>query len=75
MLSKIVCPSLVVQGEEDEHATPQHARDLAASIPKAELWLVPSARHMLPQEDSELFNPRLLDFLEQVREQEYGDVQ
>lgn len=74
-LSKIVCPTLVVQGEEDEHATPQHARDLAASIPKAELWLVPSARHMLPQEDSELFNPRLLDFLEQVREQEYGDVQ
>jgi pimeloyl-ACP methyl ester carboxylesterase len=74
-LSKVVCPVLVVQGEQDEHATPQHARDLAAGIANAGLWLVPSARHMLPQEDSERFNKRLLDFLAQVKEQEYEDVQ
>jgi pimeloyl-ACP methyl ester carboxylesterase len=62
-LTGIGCPTLVVQGLEDEHATPQHARDLAAAIPGAELWLVPGARHMLPQEQPEEFNSRLLDFI------------
>jgi pimeloyl-ACP methyl ester carboxylesterase len=62
-LGKIYCPVLVVQGLEDEHATPQHARDLAASISGAELWLVPEAGHMLPRDLPETFNPRLLEFL------------
>jgi len=63
VLNRIACPTLVVQGLEDEHATPQHARDLAAGIPGAELWLVPGARHMFPQEQPEMFNQRLLAFL------------
>lgn len=64
VLAKILCPSLVVQGLEDEHATPQHARHLAEAIPAAQLWLVPEAAHMLPQDWPEIFNPRLLDFLQ-----------
>ncbi len=63
-LARIHCPVLVVQGEHDEHATPQHARDIAAAIPGAELWLLPEAGHMLPQEHAEIFNIRLLQFLE-----------
>jgi pimeloyl-ACP methyl ester carboxylesterase len=63
LLGKIACPTLVVQGMEDEHATPQHARELAASIPKAELWLEPGAGHMLPQERAGLFNERVVEFL------------
>jgi pimeloyl-ACP methyl ester carboxylesterase len=62
-LPKIACPALVVQGEDDEHATPQHARDIAAGIKDAELWLVPGARHMLPQDMPEVFNPKILEFL------------
>ena len=62
-VAAITCPVLVVQGMEDEHATPQHAIDIAAAIPGAELWLVEGARHMLPQENAEAFNPRLLEFL------------
>lgn len=65
-LGDIRCPVLVVQGMEDEHATPQHAIDTAAAIPGAQLWLVPGASHMLPQENAELFNPRLLAFLRQA---------
>jgi pimeloyl-ACP methyl ester carboxylesterase len=65
ILSQLRCPVLVVQGEEDEHATPQHARDIANAIPRAELWLTPDAGHMLPQEAAKLFNPRLLQFLRQ----------
>ncbi len=65
VLKQIRCPTLVVQGEEDEHATSQHARDIAAWIPGSELWLVPGAQHMLPQENAAIFTPRLLQFLEQ----------
>jgi len=65
-ISQISCPTLVVQGLEDEHATPQHARDIAGSIPEANLWLVPGAGHMLPQDHPEEFNHRILQFLEQM---------
>jgi pimeloyl-ACP methyl ester carboxylesterase len=62
-LGRITSPALVIQGLEDEHATPQHARDIVASIPKAELWLVPGARHMLPQEMPDEFNRRIISFI------------
>lgn len=62
-LSQITCPTLVVQGMQDEHATPQHARDIAAGVSGAQLWLVEGGRHMLPQEQPQLFNDRLLAFL------------
>jgi len=63
LLAQITCPALVVQGVQDEHASPQHARDIATAIPGAELWLVEGARHMLPQENAAVFNPRMLQFL------------
>jgi pimeloyl-ACP methyl ester carboxylesterase len=63
ILSRIDCPTLIVQGVDDEHATPQHARDLAGCIPQAELWLEPGAAHMLPQERPEDFNRRVIEFL------------
>jgi pimeloyl-ACP methyl ester carboxylesterase len=71
VLSDIQCPTLVVQGVEDEHATPQHARDIAAAIPGAELWLVDRGRHMLPQENPQRFNPRLAAFLKRGQEHVY----
>ena len=64
VLALITCPALVVQGMQDEHATPQHALDIAAAIPGAELWLLEGARHMLPQEHATAFNQRLLQFFE-----------
>jgi pimeloyl-ACP methyl ester carboxylesterase len=67
VLEKIACPTLVVQGMEDEHATPQHARDIAAGIPGAELWLDPGTAHMLPQERAEVFNRKVVEFLRSSR--------
>jgi pimeloyl-ACP methyl ester carboxylesterase len=64
-LHKIACPALIIQGTEDEHATPQQAHDMAASIKSAELWLVPGAGHMFPQDQPEMFNRRVVSFLEQ----------
>jgi pimeloyl-ACP methyl ester carboxylesterase len=63
LLANIRCPALVVQGFDDEHATPQHAQDLAAALPQAELWLEAGANHMLPQEQPDIFNRRLVEFL------------
>ncbi|MEW6567186.1 MAG: alpha/beta hydrolase [Chloroflexota bacterium] len=62
-LRQVKCPTLVLQGELDEHATPRHAQDLAEAVPQAELWLVPGAHHMLPQEKPDEFNRRVIEFL------------
>jgi pimeloyl-ACP methyl ester carboxylesterase len=64
VIRNIRCPALVTQGLEDEHATPKHAHDIAGSIPRAELWLVPGVGHMLPRDAPEEFNRRLLEFLD-----------
>lgn len=66
-LAAVRCPALVVQGQDDEHASPRHAHDLAAALPQATLWLEPGAGHMLPQDQPDLFNRRALAFLEPVR--------
>jgi pimeloyl-ACP methyl ester carboxylesterase len=63
ILSQICCPALIVQGMEDEHATPRHAQDIAAGITGAELRLLKRAGHMLPQENGREFNDMLLAFL------------
>lgn len=62
-LKKIICPTLVIQGELDEHATEQHARDIAEGVQHGYLWLAPAVGHMLPHEISDEFNNRMLDFL------------
>ncbi|MBN1145666.1 MAG: alpha/beta hydrolase [Anaerolineales bacterium] len=63
LLGAIQASTLVVQGMEDEHATPQHARDISDAIPTAALWLADGAKHMFPQDEPERFNARLLEFL------------
>jgi pimeloyl-ACP methyl ester carboxylesterase len=73
-LVQIHCPVLVMQGEADEHATPQHAGEIAQAIPGADLVLLPGARHMLQREQAEEVNRRLLEFLRQAVRQELADV-
>jgi pimeloyl-ACP methyl ester carboxylesterase len=65
VLHQINCPALIVQGEEDEHATPKHAIDIAEAIPGAEVWIIQGGRHMLPLENAELFNSRLIQFIKE----------
>jgi pimeloyl-ACP methyl ester carboxylesterase len=62
-LASIHCPTLVIQGELDEHATPDHARRIAAGIAGSELWLIPGVGHMPLHEVPGAFNARLLEFL------------
>jgi pimeloyl-ACP methyl ester carboxylesterase len=63
LLPNICCPTLVIQGEQDEHATLQHAQDIANSIEGSELWVASGAAHMLPREIPKLLNKKLLEFL------------
>jgi len=65
LLSSISCPALVIQGEDDEHATPQHAYDLAAALPKAETWIIPAVGHMAQRDAARAFNRKVLDFLKE----------
>ena len=62
-LGDIHAPVLVIQGELDEHATIDHARDIASGVQRGELWLVPAVGHMPPQEIPDEFNRRVLTFL------------
>jgi pimeloyl-ACP methyl ester carboxylesterase len=68
LLPKITSPTLVVQGEMDEHATPKHALDIAKAIPNTEVWVAPGEKHMFPQEAADRFNNRLIRFLERTVE-------
>jgi len=63
-LPSVSCPTLVIQGEQDEHATPQHAIDIAAGVQKGQLWLIPDVKHMPPHEIPDIFNRRVLEFLD-----------
>jgi pimeloyl-ACP methyl ester carboxylesterase len=63
LLSKINCPTLVIQGQDDEHASEQHAYDVANHISGSEIWLVPQAGHMLPQDFPDVLNQKLLEFM------------
>jgi pimeloyl-ACP methyl ester carboxylesterase len=65
-LAGINCPTLVVQGTEDEHATCKQAEDLTAAVPGAQLWLMEDAGHMLPQTHAQVFNQRLVSFLNET---------
>jgi pimeloyl-ACP methyl ester carboxylesterase len=69
-LENISCSTLVIQGERDEFASSQHAKDIAARIDKAILWLIPEVGHMPPQEISEEFNRTIIDFLKENITQE-----
>jgi pimeloyl-ACP methyl ester carboxylesterase len=74
LISKIRCPTLVIQGEEDEYATPQHGLDIAENIHAAKLWLAPGVNHMLPQEMAEVFNQKVLAFLTLAEEGRSGEI-
>jgi len=66
VLGNIRCPTLVIQGMEDEHASPKHAEDIVSSISGAELWLLPGLGHMLQRDAAEGFNEKLLEFFERT---------
>ena len=62
-LADIRSPTLVVQGEKDEFATQQQARDIAEGIAGSDLWIVPGCSHQPHAERPREFNQRMIEFL------------
>ncbi|MDP3223244.1 MAG: alpha/beta hydrolase, partial [Rubrivivax sp.] len=62
-LGAINCPVLVACGEADQLTTPEHAREMAALMPHAQLDIVPGAGHMLTMEQPQRVNTLLLNWL------------
>jgi pimeloyl-ACP methyl ester carboxylesterase len=65
-LSKIKAPTLVMVGEDDIISPPAEAREIAASIPKARLEVIPAAGHLAPYENPSAVNQAILRFLESL---------
>lgn len=63
----ISCPTLVMTGEEDYGNSAGMSRAIAAEIAGSELVILPGLRHMALAEAPELFNAKLLAFLNRVR--------
>jgi 3-oxoadipate enol-lactonase len=65
-LRELVCPTLVIVGEEDSGTPIQMARDIQAALPVAELAVLRSASHLSNLEQPDEFNRALLRFLDKV---------
>jgi pimeloyl-ACP methyl ester carboxylesterase len=62
-LREIRCPALVLVGEADGLTPPDHARELAAGLPRAELDVIEGAGHLPTIETPEAVSTRLLAWL------------
>jgi 3-oxoadipate enol-lactonase len=62
-LDEVVAPTLVVVGEFDAEEERIAAEAYAAGIPTSDKIVIPGAGHMVPLEQSEVFNQLLLEFL------------
>ncbi|HEX6767372.1 MAG TPA: alpha/beta hydrolase, partial [Polyangiaceae bacterium] len=64
-LARVTTPVLVVTGSRDLLLPPRVASDLAARLPRAELYVVPDGTHYAPAEFPDLVNARIDRFLAQ----------
>lgn len=66
ILPQIRCPTLVLVGEGDTLTPPEDARQLAESLPNAQLVTIPHAAHLANIEQPEAFNRALIAFLKEL---------
>lgn len=62
-LREIGCPVLVLVGEADSLTPPEHARELAAGLPRAELHVIEGAGHLPTLETPDAVTTRLQSWL------------
>ncbi len=65
-LPNIRVPTLVMTGEEDAITPPAVGKAMADKIPGAEFHVVPKAAHMSNQENPDVFNQHLQNFLAKI---------
>ena len=62
-LPEVACPALVLVGEADSLTPPEHAQELAAGLPQAELDVIEGAGHLPTLETPEAVSTRLRAWL------------
>ncbi|MEX0785238.1 MAG: alpha/beta fold hydrolase [Dehalococcoidia bacterium] len=67
---RILQPTLILWGEQDRWLPPSRGEQLASRLPNAELRWVPSAGHLPLEEQPDVCNRLLLEFLEAPKESE-----
>jgi pimeloyl-ACP methyl ester carboxylesterase len=63
LLPQIACPTLVLVGRSDLLTPPEHAQEMAALIPGAQLETLSQCGHMLTWEQPQRVNALLIDWL------------
>ena len=63
LLPAITCPTLVATGDEDAWSPPEQHREIAASLPNAELLIFEHSGHMAPCETPDLVTGALRTWL------------
>ncbi len=67
-VEKLACPLLILHGEHDDTANPEHARKLAAHAARATFVLIPDARHhALADAAPALYRQAIKTFLKAVQ--------
>ena len=66
-LPSVVCPSLVLQGADDEYGTPAQVEAIAAGVSgPCEPWIVPECRHVPHFQAGQVVLPRIIDFVRRM---------
>jgi esterase len=63
LINNVSCPTLVVRGEQSPFLSREDAKKMCNVLPRAVLREIPHATHMPVQENPEVFNKVVLDFL------------
>ncbi len=70
MLGDIDVPVLIIHGADDQLIPLSEAEAMYKAIPNAELVIIPDAGHLPNLEQPDLFNDAVIDFLEELLEEE-----
>lgn len=63
-LPDVICPSLIIQGAEDEYGTPAQVEAIAAGVAgPCETWIVPDCRHVPHFQAADRVLPRIATFI------------
>jgi pimeloyl-ACP methyl ester carboxylesterase len=62
-LGEVLCPSLVIVGEEDASLPPPISQEIADALPNASLVVIPEAGHLSALEKPEVVTEAMLQFL------------
>jgi pimeloyl-ACP methyl ester carboxylesterase len=62
-LGEVLCPALVIVGEEDASLPPHLSREIADALPNSSLVVIPKAGHLSALEEPEAVTEAMLGFL------------